>query len=106
MTTIISMTLTQETPPPPGLRGGLQAQVCSGSGISIPTGIIDLPQTYSINFDSTPEEDADPMQTPLHVSLDGEHFADYVVGDGPGFLASYNNYTFAGGPLTLSACLT
>ena len=71
-------------------------QVCSGSGIRIPTGVIPVPKTYTIDFESSPEEDADPMQTGLHVGLDDDNFSDFVVGDGSGFIATMDNYTFAG----------
>ena len=36
------------------------------------------------------------MQTGLHVALDDENFSDFVVGDGPGFIATVDNYTFSG----------
>ena len=36
------------------------------------------------------------MQTGLHVGLDDENFSDFVVGDGPGFIATLDNYTFSG----------
>ena len=36
------------------------------------------------------------MQTGLHVGLDDDNFSDFVVGDGSGFIATMDNYTFAG----------
>ena len=83
-------------------------QVCSGTGVLIPTGVISVPKTYSIDFLSTPDEEAEPMETTLRAGLDGDNFTDYTLQQGTsGFAAMHGNYTFEGAPrqLTQQFCL-